>query len=215
MSRGAGGRPRAPDADDRILTAAYELYAEKGWRGFSIGEICRRSGSGKSGIYLRWSGRANLVVAAIASRELDWASCDTGDIRSDLLALARLEYLAQTSGHYAVLARLKTDAATYPELAELTESELYRAPVRHVRGIVKRAIERGQLPRRTSTALISDLVIGAVMNRAMATPTNLRAEVKARTEEYLNQLVDLVIAGAWRLAQDSDEEAAHTLTLSQ
>src|SRR3712207_5859861 len=85
----APGRPRDPDVDRRVATAAVELYGEVGWAGFNIDAVARRAGVGKTSVYLRWSNRLDLLVDALRTRVADVAQVDSGDVRTDLVLLAR------------------------------------------------------------------------------------------------------------------------------
>lgn len=59
-------RPRADDADGRILDAAGALLVEGGIRDLEIEAVSARSGVGRSTIYRRFDGRNALIAAALA-----------------------------------------------------------------------------------------------------------------------------------------------------
>lgn len=60
------------DADDpiraKLIAAAAEVFAEKGYDGAGVAEIARRAGYTTGAIYGRFTGKAELLAAAIASR---------------------------------------------------------------------------------------------------------------------------------------------------
>ncbi len=189
------GRPRDPAVDTRALAAARAVYAERGWSGFSLDEVARRSGIGKGSLYLRWPNKAALLVAAVRERTRFIAEIDTGELRADLVEFARgwLEYLGADEG--ALTSRLGVDAQFSPELAESLADDPYPEHIRATRAIVRRGIERGELPARASVALIADLIAGAVSNHVRATPDHLRGQVWAESAAYVTELVDTVLAG--------------------
>jgi AcrR family transcriptional regulator len=59
---------------EKLIKAAAEVFAEKGYDGAGVAEIARRAGYTTGAIYGRFSGKAELLLAAIESRsdnELD------------------------------------------------------------------------------------------------------------------------------------------------
>ena len=58
------GRPRSAEADEAILEAAIELFAEVGLDGLTVEGVAARAGVGKATIYRRYPSKVDLVVAA-------------------------------------------------------------------------------------------------------------------------------------------------------
>lgn len=56
---------------DRLLSAAAEVFAEKGYDRAGVQEIARRAGFTTGAIYGRFRGKADLLLAAIASQSHD------------------------------------------------------------------------------------------------------------------------------------------------
>src|SRR3954453_20096702 len=84
------GRPRDPARAARILEAAVALIAEGGYDRATVEAIAERAGgaaAGKPTIYRRWSGKADIVAAAIRARKGSAPPADTGTLRGDLRAL--------------------------------------------------------------------------------------------------------------------------------
>lgn len=190
------GRPRDPEVEERALEAARAVYAERGWSGFTLDDVARRSGIGKSSLYLRWPSKATLLVEAIRSRTGFISDIDTGELRSDLVqfATAWLEHMSSDEG--ALTARLAVDARFSPELREAVAEDPYPEHVRATRAIVRRGIERGELPEGTSVAIIADLVAGAASNHARNVPQHLRERARETAGDYIDALIDTVLAGA-------------------
>jgi AcrR family transcriptional regulator len=189
------GRPRDPGVDSRVQVAAMELFASQGWAGFSIDAVARASGVSKASIYLRWSSKEDLLTQAVAENFSETAAIDTGDVRSDLLALVRL-LLDLFEGRHGLAARRMTiESRVTPGVAERWAA-VRASQVRAARGIVRRAIARGELPRGTSVSLVLDTLCGAAINRANAIPDHLRDRAERTRPAYAEQLVDLVLTGA-------------------
>src|SRR5262249_5955370 len=83
------GRPRDPEVGRRSGQAAVELFGEAGWAGFSLEAVARRAGVGKASIYLRWQTKERLLADALAAQVANIADTDTGNLRDDLVHLAR------------------------------------------------------------------------------------------------------------------------------
>ncbi len=82
------GRPRSTAADDAILEAAMDLFAEVGLERLTVEGVAARAGVGKTTIYRRYPGKVDLVVAAVRCfTEPREGPPDTGTTRGDLVAL--------------------------------------------------------------------------------------------------------------------------------
>jgi TetR/AcrR family transcriptional regulator, repressor for uid operon len=53
------------DTDDRLVTAAAQVFAERGYDGAGVQEIARRAGLTTGAIYSRYAGKAALLAEAI------------------------------------------------------------------------------------------------------------------------------------------------------
>lgn len=59
------GRPRDAALDRRIAQAALDVLADSGIAGFTIEAVAHRAGVGKATIYRRYSGRDDVLAAAL------------------------------------------------------------------------------------------------------------------------------------------------------
>ena len=79
-SRPAQTRPATPEARERLLDTAYELFAARGVRAVGIDEIIERAGVAKATMYRHFPAKDDLVVAFLARREerwtLDWVEAE-------------------------------------------------------------------------------------------------------------------------------------------
>lgn len=194
MSTATAGRPRDAGLDERVHKAALALYGRVGWSGFSIEVVAREARVGKASIYLRWSSKAELLTAAVASMFPDVSALDTGSLRSDLIALG-MTNLKLSFGPYAdAFLRLNGEAHHIPELSAHWE-EMRGGQVTTARSIVRRAIKRGELPADASPTLLLDAIFGGIYMHALSVPPHLRERAKAGSPAHLEGLVDLVLAG--------------------
>jgi len=86
--------PLEPDLiGERLLDAAADVFAERGYEGAGVAEIARRAGVTTGAIYSRFSGKADLLVSAIDARTSDEFDALFADHRfagraEDILAIA-------------------------------------------------------------------------------------------------------------------------------
>jgi AcrR family transcriptional regulator len=80
------GSRRSPEAEAAVLAAAKELIAEKGYAGFSVDEVARRAGAGKTTIYRWYPTKADLFLAIYATERSTFVMIpDTGNLVEDLV----------------------------------------------------------------------------------------------------------------------------------
>jgi AcrR family transcriptional regulator len=63
--------PAGDPTRDRLLTAAAQVFAEKGYDGAGVQEIARRAGFTTGAIYGRFRGKAQLLLAAMEANSHD------------------------------------------------------------------------------------------------------------------------------------------------
>src|SRR6266566_4619906 len=83
------GRPRSAQSHQAILEATLALFAEEGLQGLSIEAIAERARVGKTTIYRRWSSKEDVIKDALNLFRADNPIPDTGNIRNDLLYIAK------------------------------------------------------------------------------------------------------------------------------
>jgi len=188
------GRPRDPSLETRVFDAAMALYAETGWAGFTFEAVSRRSGVGKASLYRRWVSRGDLLRHTFEARWLRVTSIDTGSIGRDLFALAQMVARTLTGPYSGAHPRLSLDMAEHPEVLGFLRP-YSEATISEGRGIVRRAIARGDLAASVNPGLIMDLIVGAVTNHVRTTPMRLRARMLEKMDLFITELVDLILAG--------------------
>ncbi|MET0767257.1 MAG: TetR/AcrR family transcriptional regulator [Aeromicrobium sp.] len=188
------GRPRDVGVDDRVHRAALDIYGEKGWSGFSIEAVARRAQVGKASIYLRWSAKADLLVSAFEGVQTHFADIDEGSVRADLVELAMLNYEMNSGPHGDAMLRLTAEAHHIPELAARWD-RLRTDQILAARSIVRRAIDRGELPTGTSVTLLLDAILGGVFMHALSAPRDRPPVDNSDRPAHVEGLVDLALAG--------------------
>ncbi|MBP1705383.1 MAG: hypothetical protein H6Q36_1122 [Chloroflexi bacterium] len=164
----ARGRPRDPAIDRAILDAALRLLAEQGYDGMSLEAVAGAAGVGKTTIYRRYSGKRELVVAAISSIAASLTPpVDSGDARRDLRAFVRqaLGVMRRGGLAYQVMGTLLVKERSEPELMELFRSAVLLPRMQIGGGIVSRGVERGEIRPDVTIDVVIQLIGGAFFAR--------------------------------------------------
>jgi AcrR family transcriptional regulator len=172
--------------DERILSAAIELYAAEGWAAFTFESVARSAGVGKPGVYRRFGSREDLLTAALA--ELSWpAADDHGSLRADLehWSATIMQWWSTSAG--GAFLRWQTDLRFVPSLKSgygvVLESRLTS-----VNDIIERAVDRGELSPDDDHTPLLEMVSGAVLTRVLAAPWSTPSKTSAKA--YATTLVN-------------------------
>ncbi len=183
------GRPRDPEADGRILTAASSLILMRGFESMTVDEVASNAGVGKATVYRRWARKEDLAVAAMEQLYRDeMPPPDTGSIRGDLTETftALLTFVNSPAGADYVRTTIK-ESMRDERIAALYRSATLRAQ-EHSAEIYERAIERGEIrpdvPKQAAVEFLGGLVISRAV---MGLPFPAVDEVQ--------ELVDFVMRG--------------------
>lgn len=109
------GRPLDPAVGEAALQATLELLDENGYGGLRVDDVAARAGIGLGALYRRWSTKAELVKAALASAAAQQSIAVTDDAARDLLdgLIALNTTLAGRGGRFLAL----LFAGTEPDLS--------------------------------------------------------------------------------------------------
>src|ERR1700730_9816964 len=135
------GRPRSTESHQAILEATLALFAEEGLQGLSIEGVAERAGVGKTTIYRRWSSKEDLIKDALDLFRADYPVPDTGNIRNDLLSIAR-EAQALFSRNPLVgklITKLIAEIKTTPEIHRSFYEKVAAPRLQQFRQMVERA----------------------------------------------------------------------------
>jgi AcrR family transcriptional regulator len=164
--------------DDRLLAAAAEVFAERGYDGAGVAEIARRAGVTTGAIYSRYRGKAELLVdaldVAMASHlETVLATSGERDVTGVLAALGTHLLSADSHASDGLLVEAVVATRREPELAAMLERRLADERAR-----LGKVIEAGKADGLFDPDLDSDAVVtfiqsiglGFVLFRTIGTP---------------------------------------------
>jgi AcrR family transcriptional regulator len=186
------GRGRPAGGSEPLVRAILEAVLEQlgtfGYAALSIDDVAQVAHVHKTTIYRRWPTKADLVIAAVvASRDDAPRFVPCGRLRDDLVSLLRCKARSVASPRKRAIAHaLNTlEPSVSAALAQELRLRRYTMP----RDIVDRAIARGELPRNTDAALVTELLLAPIFYRALV----LREPVPVA---FIEQTVTTVLAGA-------------------
>ena len=167
------GRPRSIESHQAILETTLSLLAEVGFDAMSIEAIANRAGVGKTTIYRRYSGKEELVAAAIESIREEVVIADTGSLWGDLDAI--IENAAQTTlsplGRQAV-AMIITSASTNSQFAQLYWKTYLQPRRRAFSVVIDRAKARNEVKNDLDPGLVFDVMSGTMLYARIFQPTS-------------------------------------------
>jgi AcrR family transcriptional regulator len=161
----ARGRPRDAALDARIAEAALDVLAEQGITSFTIEAVAHRAGVGKAAIYRRFSGRDEVMAAA-----LDQLRDDLPMAMAEGTARARLEAsldfirtpMASTrSGR--IMAQVISAGAQHPDFLEVFYDRVLGPRRRALVGILREAATEGWVDPEADLDAVATLLVGPMI----------------------------------------------------
>lgn len=184
------GRPAGTGQDVVLAIHAATLarLENGGYEALRIEDVARAAGVNKTSIYRRYPTKAELVVAAIlGAREEDDAPTPTGHLRRDLIAHleAKAERLRTPRGRAIAVALTALEGPAVAAIAEELRRRRFVSPT----DILDAAIARGELPKRTDTSLVKELLLAPLYYRAIVLRAPLdRPSVEKMVDHVLRSL---------------------------
>jgi AcrR family transcriptional regulator len=184
------GRPRSEKAERAILEATARLLDERGLAALTIEDVALRAGVGKATIYRRWATKGMLAFDAFEADFLGRQPLpDTGTLQGDLLAALRIWIkTVKDTVTGRTLVGLIAEIQRDPALADAWTTR-FVAPVRaQHRVLLKRAVDRGEIPPTTDPEIALDLLFGSAYHRLLQSHLPL-------TDRFAKAVVDTIVSG--------------------
>ena len=162
----AGGRPRDPELDHRILEATLQLLADGGYDGLTIEAVASSAGVGKASVYRRWSGKEELVVEAVASLTEQPEPVVGAGVRDELVAL--LEVIRRKSDSSLagkIFPRLLGASAENPDLMKHYREQVLDPRRRRFLDVLQRGVDEGLVRPDVDLEHAVDLLVGPMVYR--------------------------------------------------
>jgi AcrR family transcriptional regulator len=172
VTQAAPGRPRSEESRRATLAATGELLREQGLRAMSIEGVAARAGVSKSTIYRWWPSKGVLALDAIYE---EWSKergivPDTGTLAGDLRSRVRATVHVLASDPLgSTIAALIAETQADPDLAHAYAEQVLEPRRGHLRAILRRAVERGEISPAADVEAAIDLLQGPVFLRLLHT----------------------------------------------
>lgn len=181
------GRPPDPERETAILDAALDVLAEVGYDRLTVSAVHQRARASAKTVYRRWSGKEELMTAAlqraVVRAAVDPADLvDTGGLRGDLIANLR------RPGAPALTRGLLAAAAVHGELGAAALELLRAQEARLTKVILARAVERGEVDPGVDAMLVADVARGMALQHQLLDP-----EPDGEPDDFVEVLVDRVL----------------------
>ncbi|HJY74417.1 MAG TPA: TetR/AcrR family transcriptional regulator, partial [Streptosporangiaceae bacterium] len=139
------GRPRSEQADQAIIEATLDVFAEKGFDGVCVELVAARAGVGKATIYRRWSNKEELLLAAFASLKSPFPEPEGVSVRDDLLAMVQVMCADKADPRKARrYALLLGEGEKYPRLMARYKETVVEPRRDVMRAVIRRGTETGE-----------------------------------------------------------------------
>ena len=175
------GRPRSEQAEQAIIEATLDLFAEKGFEGVCVEVVAARAGVGKATIYRRWPNKEELLLAAFASLKSPLPEPKGVSVRDDLLAMVEVMCADKADPRKARrYALLLGDGDKYPRLMARYKETVVQPRRDAMRAVIRRGIETGELRPDTDVEIAMLSLTGAIMSQEKSQDGTLDGDFAAR-----------------------------------
>jgi AcrR family transcriptional regulator len=184
------GRPRRASARKAIVDATLALLAERGFQAATMEAIALRAGVGRNTIYRRWSSKEELIAEALEELIADLDIRERDDVYSLLLDWIR--DFARIFGdplYGRILPVVLGELQQNPAFAEVYAERVVRPRYEALVGVLRHAVERGELRRDADVEQIADLLAAPPFVRVL--PVGLPPV----TERYAEDLLETIWHG--------------------
>ena len=159
-------RIRSARAHEQVLTAAQELFSERGIDGASMDAIAETSGVSKATIYKHWPDKDALCLEVLHRLKSQIPVFETSDLRADLTSLLNYEIREQKSeAHARLMQHLHAYAAKNHGFAIALRARVMEPPVNRITELLKRGLRDGSLRSDLEISVGVALLLGPMMYR--------------------------------------------------
>src|SRR6266496_6628665 len=140
------GRPRSEQAEQAIIEATLDLFAEQGFDGVCVEAVAARAGVGKATIYRRWPNKEELLLAALGSMKSPYPEPKGVSVRDDLVAMLSVMCADMADPRKARrYALLLGEGEKYPRLMARYKETVVGPRHEAIREVIRHGIAAGEL----------------------------------------------------------------------
>ncbi|WP_101787784.1 TetR/AcrR family transcriptional regulator [Nonomuraea indica] len=178
---------RSARVNEAILTAVLDELVESGYSKLSFDKVATRAQVHRATLYRRWATKEELVAEALLAQTGQAVPMpDTGSLREDLRLLthAIVANISAPDGQ-SLLRTLVSDAGQVPEIS-VAGRAFWSKRFALAGAIVRRGIERGELPAGTDPDFFIERLIAPLFLRLLVTAEPIDAA-------YADRIVDTLL----------------------
>ncbi|BBZ70590.1 MULTISPECIES: TetR/AcrR family transcriptional regulator [Mycobacterium] len=166
----APGRPRDPSTENRVYAAAKQELAARGFEGFSMRGVARRSGVARPSLLLRWPNRDALILDTL-ERLIEWPRPrPEAGVRAELDAIVAHLGRVMAPEMLSIQLRLIADAPRHPELYAAFQDKVIAKAGKRLVGLLESAVRERLLPPDADVRWAADALIGVMYMRTIRAP---------------------------------------------
>jgi AcrR family transcriptional regulator len=167
--RAAGGRPRDPNLDQRILGAAEQRLRQHGYAGLSIEAVASAADTSVPSVRRRYRDRAALAAAVIDAWRIEPLPDASGPARHRALAiLENFRRNLALGDSMPLVGTLLSEETRHPELIDRFRARLVKPRRAMLAEALKEGVAAGELPSDTEVDALVNMLIGSFYARYVA-----------------------------------------------
>jgi len=183
------GRPRSEQAEQAIIEATLDVFAEKGFEGVCVELVAARAGVGKATIYRRWPNKEELLLAAFGSLKSPFPEPKGVSVREDLLAMVEVMCADKADPRKARrYALLLGEGEKYPRLMARYKETVVEPRREVMRAVIRHGVETGELRPDTDVEIAMLQLTGAIMAQE-------KSQAGMLDDDFAARLVDGLLLG--------------------
>ena len=159
--------PRVERSRRVILGAVLDELGDVGYGALTIEAVAARAGVGKSTIYRHWPGKLELVEDAFRTLKAPVAVPDQGSLRERVVAVIEQVACLVAESTYSTCMPALIDAAERDPNVRDFHSRFSAERRGALVGLLRDAVQSGELPATTDPELLADALVGPILLRRL------------------------------------------------
>ena len=197
-------RRRPDERPDEILSAALEIFSEKGFAATRVEDIARRASLSKGAVYLYFESKEAMLKALVeqsagqvanAASTLSLMGADK-DAEQTCRAILKLALTALTDPEISAAPRLVlSEAGRFPDLAEFYRRRVIDVGRMAIRHLIHAGVRNGQFRSVTDEAALLAIMGPALANMMLSTVFRLPEDPQTDPSDMADAIADIILNG--------------------
>lgn len=194
-------RRRADARPAEIVSAAYDIFSEKGFAAARLDDIARRAGVSKGALYLYFATKQDIFEAVVKDavapniEAIETFALAFPGRFEDLIRMMvpRVAEMAERTGLGKVIKMVIGESGNFPEIARIWHDDVIARAIGLLTGVIARAQARGEVrpgdPRQYALSIAGPLLT-AVIFRETFVPVGAKPfDIPALMQQHLDALL--------------------------